>query len=760
MAIDLPVTLTIYHKGVAEERALDQEIMFIGRRNTNDIVLPNYASGEHAKLVWSGDYWRVTDLDSTNGTTINGSRLEPQQEYMWQADDDLVIGPYTLRWQAPAQLGLVARPEFDQSTFLDQIKLTRTVIQIQPGLQESVELQVENTLDETKHFYFDIDGVPTDWVTLNPPRLQINSGKTGFVTITFNLIDHTPASGIYPFRVALHTADSSLPVDGFAMGLVIVPPQHNLSVALNPQELNDNGTFEVRIQNKGNVEEHLVVTPSPSQSKNAVVFDTASTAVTVQPGKTKFVEMPVTSLDRPIRGSEKPHPIEFGMLDSDSRRTETLKGSVKITPLIPQVVMRVITFIPILLTVGIAGLGTFMGARGNTIVRNVAATVTASAALAAEEEAIATATVQASNDQDGDGLLDIYEAECGTDETKVDTDDDGIPDFEEIDENCVQQYGTDPTNRDTDGDGLIDGDEIRGNPNPPAQCPNVRGVQTFPNKRDSDGDGLDDCVDASALLLPTVTPTPEVNLVQNGNFDQGTDDFVNVATGVRKDELNVPIGWTIFVDDEVENDQFPDEDTYVFPEMEEKEVIVNGVVKTGNIGECINDIPDPICDLIDKEKILKVHKNGRAIRFAMVQTQVLPAGVYRFEVNYVADIVADSGPPKQYVPADGGYADIFLCVENAVPVESDFGGWYTAEIGAVANYSQEFAITGNDTSEGGSRSVRLFAIFRSPRRNVENNWWFDNWKIQPVGELEDYEDRLTEDTRVSCRADLTRAQNN
>jgi hypothetical protein len=59
-------------------------------------------------------------------------------------------------------------------------------------------------------------------------------------------------------------------------------------------------------------------------------------------------------------------------------------------------------------------------------------------------------------DADGDGLSDAEEATLGTDPKRVDSDNDGLYDYEE-----EKAYKTDPLNSDTDGDGFKDGEEVR-----------------------------------------------------------------------------------------------------------------------------------------------------------------------------------------------------------------------------------------------------------------------------------------------------------
>ncbi|MBT4856957.1 hypothetical protein HON52_02095 [Candidatus Uhrbacteria bacterium] len=68
-------------------------------------------------------------------------------------------------------------------------------------------------------------------------------------------------------------------------------------------------------------------------------------------------------------------------------------------------------------------------------------------------------------DEDGDGLNLLQEGEAGTSDDMVDTDSDGLTDYDEL-----RDYETDPTNADTDGDGYSDGDEVAGGFDPLAEA--------------------------------------------------------------------------------------------------------------------------------------------------------------------------------------------------------------------------------------------------------------------------------------------------
>ena len=64
---------------VIKEVQLTKDRTTLGRRPYNDIVIDNLAvSGEHAVLQMSGNEVIIEDLNSTNGTYVNGKAAKKQ----------------------------------------------------------------------------------------------------------------------------------------------------------------------------------------------------------------------------------------------------------------------------------------------------------------------------------------------------------------------------------------------------------------------------------------------------------------------------------------------------------------------------------------------------------------------------------------------------------------------------------------------------------------------------------------------------------
>lgn len=78
------------------EYALDKERMVLGRRSRCDMHIDNMAiSGEHAAIVTIGNDSFLEDLDSTNGTKVNG---KPIKKYVLQHQDVIELGKYQLTY--------------------------------------------------------------------------------------------------------------------------------------------------------------------------------------------------------------------------------------------------------------------------------------------------------------------------------------------------------------------------------------------------------------------------------------------------------------------------------------------------------------------------------------------------------------------------------------------------------------------------------------------------------------------------------------
>jgi len=118
---------------VIKEVQITKDRTTLGRRPYNDIVIDNLAvSGEHAVLQMVGADIFIEDLNSTNGTYINGKAIKKQ---LLAHNDTVEIGKYKIKYlveeggdyektmimrqgSAAAPAGAAAPPSFSQTSGL------------------------------------------------------------------------------------------------------------------------------------------------------------------------------------------------------------------------------------------------------------------------------------------------------------------------------------------------------------------------------------------------------------------------------------------------------------------------------------------------------------------------------------------------------------------------------------------------------------------------------------------------------------------
>ena len=132
-------------------------------------------------------------------------------------------------------------------------------------------------------------------------------------------------------------------------------------------------------------------------------------------------------------------------------------------------------------------------------------------------------------DFDGDGLTNLEEFNASTDPWNFDSDNDGLPDGEE-----VNIYATNPNNRDTDGDGIADSYEVNNQLNPLDAADALLdkdgdGLNNFTeydlgtsaNTLDSDGDGINDGDEVNQGLNPADKDTDNDGLADGKEIALG-----------------------------------------------------------------------------------------------------------------------------------------------------------------------------------------------------------------------------------------------
>jgi len=147
--IGMAILLVLQGPEVGRKYVLNGPRTVLGRQFDSNICLTGKAiSRHHAQILQDDSGFLVEDLDSSNGTLLNGQRLAPHVQVTFTERDQLQIGPYVLALRpnptvATTEASLVVRQQV-RATGIDQ-----SVYGQDPAVKLQVVLEIAQHLGTT-----------------------------------------------------------------------------------------------------------------------------------------------------------------------------------------------------------------------------------------------------------------------------------------------------------------------------------------------------------------------------------------------------------------------------------------------------------------------------------------------------------------------------------------------------------------------------------------------------------------------------------
>ena len=162
--------LEIYQpESSVENYNIHKDVIGIGRQQGNDIVIDrNGISRYHVTLRFTDHQMMLQDLDSVNGTYVDSTRLQANEQRILKGGEEIQLGdvrfvyypPETLSQDtAPSQLDLTKHLQTEKM----MVHLTGSDMVVLPGSNVQLNLLLENTSPETERFKITVEGVPKEW---------------------------------------------------------------------------------------------------------------------------------------------------------------------------------------------------------------------------------------------------------------------------------------------------------------------------------------------------------------------------------------------------------------------------------------------------------------------------------------------------------------------------------------------------------------------------------------------------------------------
>ncbi|MDX1614736.1 MAG: protein kinase [Candidatus Promineifilaceae bacterium] len=459
--------LVVARRGEPTETILlERDSYTIGRSEEADITLdgPN-VSRLHARLERVEDGWQVTDLGSTNGTVLAGTRLLPDIPERWEAGQEVRIGPFYLRWQAATRApdaGGTLRGTFQTEmppastppgatrveTSGGQISMVvrPTDSEVTPGESVTVQVDLFNQGNTVGHFRLGLSGLPVEWVSLEDDSVQLMPGAQASLPVSIRPPrDSSARAGRHRFRVSVR--DTARPDEVAAVtGSLVIQSFSAFTADMRPERLSHGGLLRVLVRNDGNAA--ATYTVSGRDPADAIEFRGEAKRLALEPGQRDTADFEPRARSRSLLGQSKLLNFEMTVSGPDKSR-QSLRGMLDVPPMLPRWVVPVGAAVMLL-------------------------------------ACLALGVVLALPDSDGDGVRNYSEVLAGSDFGDADSDNDGFPD------------GSDPAPNDP----LVPADTPTPT-NTPTLTPPATETATLTPSPTSTNDPT-----ATPTPSPSVTPTP------------------------------------------------------------------------------------------------------------------------------------------------------------------------------------------------------------------------------------------------------------
>lgn len=301
--------------GPIESYRLNKPAVAVGRSTGNDIVLDTTGiSRYHVKFTFNEHQARLEDLDSANGTYVDGVRLRPHEPYVLRGGEEIQIGDIRLIYHPPAALDSSGAEEITQRVVLARttyrVALEGPDMAVAPGAHVQAVLKVENTGEETDRYFIEIDGLPKGWVRVDRAEMELSAGEMGQAVVSFKPLRRSDTRpGDYPFVVRVRA--KSTPAETVdAPAVLAVLPFSGFGMALDSEHLLNGERIKVFLHNQGNAP--LPVDLSGVDRGNALVIELSAAQVALMPGERQTVTGAVYGRRRRLFGASPAH--EFAVI--------------------------------------------------------------------------------------------------------------------------------------------------------------------------------------------------------------------------------------------------------------------------------------------------------------------------------------------------------------------------------------------------------------------------------------------------------------
>lgn len=296
----------------------------VGRSTGNSIALEtNTISRYHFSLTHDGQKTVITDMESANGTFVDGERLAPNTPRELDGGDEIQIGHLRLIYHQLDEMATQPVKVVDETT--QRIEVAALAFRLDvigppapfsPGAHMSAEVNITNTSAEAHRYRVEVTGMPAEWIRLDRSEIQIDPDHSEQVLINFRPARRSDSRpGDYKVQVRVSQADK--PEHKLDAQMVVrVLPFGGFGMALEKSSITKGERFRLHLHNQGSAP--LALTIACRSRDNALRFNMPSSQTTLMPGARFVLSGEAISQKPMLWGKPRTHSFDLQVTSGDA----------------------------------------------------------------------------------------------------------------------------------------------------------------------------------------------------------------------------------------------------------------------------------------------------------------------------------------------------------------------------------------------------------------------------------------------------------
>ena len=315
----------------------------VGRSPGNTIKLDaETISRYHFSIINQQDGVQLADMDSQNGTYVDGVKVPDGESRPLRGGEEITIGELRIIYHTMDEMPTQPMAALEDTTEIIQrddapfyLSIQPPPIAIPPGAHASAELTIMNTSDERGYYIINVTGVPRSWVRLDRPRALLEPHESGQVVINVRPArqpDTTP--GDHTITVSVRE-ESSPEYVAQASTRIHILPYGGFGMALEDEAIDAAQPFQLHLHNQGSAPLPLVISGSTRTPAVDLEF-IGGQEVTLEPGQRQLVQGYARPKQKKLIGQPETYPVDIMVRSQEANQFVAVVGA-KVTrrPMFP-----------------------------------------------------------------------------------------------------------------------------------------------------------------------------------------------------------------------------------------------------------------------------------------------------------------------------------------------------------------------------------------------------------------------------------------